>query len=99
MTTGEEGEAYHPVRTPWPRAKHGKPPSAPAPQGETRRVDAGPDALDPGFHGVGAPWIRGFMAFQLARLAPEASRVQKPGSRSAGRLAAKDRAHATAGLG
>src|ERR1700761_7302665 len=26
-----------------------------------------PDALDPGFHGVGTPWIRGFMAFWLAR--------------------------------
>jgi hypothetical protein len=26
-----------------------------------------PDALDQGFHGVGTPWIRGFMAFQLAR--------------------------------
>ena len=26
-----------------------------------------PDALDPGFHGVRTHWIRGFMAFQLAR--------------------------------
>jgi hypothetical protein len=26
-----------------------------------------PDALDPGFHGVRTPWIRGFMAFRLAR--------------------------------
>ena len=26
-----------------------------------------PDAMDPGFHGVGTPWIRGFMAFRLAR--------------------------------
>jgi hypothetical protein len=28
---------------------------------------AGPDAVDPGFHGVRARRIRGFMAFQLAR--------------------------------
>jgi hypothetical protein len=26
-----------------------------------------PDALEPGIHGVGTRWIRGFMAFQLAR--------------------------------
>ena len=26
-----------------------------------------PDALDSGFHGVRTRWIRGFMAFQLAR--------------------------------
>jgi hypothetical protein len=26
-----------------------------------------PDALEPGIHGVGTHWIRGFMAFQLAR--------------------------------
>jgi hypothetical protein len=26
-----------------------------------------PDALKPGIHGVRTPWIRGFMAFQLAR--------------------------------
>jgi predicted peroxiredoxin len=26
-----------------------------------------PDALDPGFHGVRTPWIRGFTAFELAR--------------------------------
>jgi hypothetical protein len=25
------------------------------------------NALDPGFHGVRTPWIRGFMTFQLAR--------------------------------
>jgi hypothetical protein len=25
------------------------------------------DALDPGFHGARAHWIRGFMAFRLAR--------------------------------
>jgi hypothetical protein len=30
-------------------------------------LDALEDALDPGFHGVRTPWIRGFMAFQLAR--------------------------------
>jgi hypothetical protein len=29
--------------------------------------DAWPDALDPGFHGARTHWIRGFMAFQLAR--------------------------------
>jgi hypothetical protein len=28
---------------------------------------ARPDAVDPGFHCVRAQWIRGFMAFQLAR--------------------------------
>jgi hypothetical protein len=28
-----------------------------------------PDALEPGIHGVRTPWIRGFMAFQLARYA------------------------------
>jgi hypothetical protein len=28
-----------------------------------------PDALDSGFHGVRTHWIRGFMAFQLARRA------------------------------
>ena len=26
-----------------------------------------PDALEPGIHGVGTRWIRGFMAFQLTR--------------------------------
>ena len=26
-----------------------------------------PDVMDPGFHGVRTPWIRGFMTFQLAR--------------------------------
>jgi hypothetical protein len=26
-----------------------------------------PDALKPGFHGVGTRWIRGFIAFQLAQ--------------------------------
>ena len=26
-----------------------------------------PDALDPGFHGLRTPWIRGFMAFRLVR--------------------------------
>ena len=26
-----------------------------------------PDALEPGFHCVSTHWIRGFMAFQLAR--------------------------------
>jgi len=26
-----------------------------------------PTALDPGFHGVRTHWIRGFMAFELAR--------------------------------
>ena len=26
-----------------------------------------PDAMDPGFHGVGMHWIRGFMAFRRAR--------------------------------
>ena len=26
-----------------------------------------PDALEPGIQGVRTPWIRGFMAFQLAR--------------------------------
>ena len=40
---------------------------APAPQGETRRMEAGPDALEPAFHCVRAHWIRGFMPFQLAR--------------------------------
>ena len=25
-----------------------------------------PDAMEPGFHGVRTPWIRGFMPFQLA---------------------------------
>ena len=29
--------------------------------------DALPDALDPGFHCARPHWIRGFMAFQLAR--------------------------------
>jgi hypothetical protein len=29
--------------------------------------DASPDAVKPGFHRVGTHWIRGFMAFQLAR--------------------------------
>jgi hypothetical protein len=28
-----------------------------------------PDALEPGIHGARTPWIRGFMAFQLARYA------------------------------
>ena len=32
--------------------------------------DPPPDALDPGFHGAGTHWIRGFMAFQLARQVP-----------------------------
>jgi hypothetical protein len=32
-----------------------------------RLPDAFPDALEPGFHCVRAHWIRGFMAFQLAR--------------------------------
>jgi hypothetical protein len=33
------------------------------------RADAGPlpGALEPGIHGVRTHWIRGFMAFQLAR--------------------------------
>jgi hypothetical protein len=33
------------------------------------RTSAGfrPDAVKPGFHGVRTHWIRGFMAFQLAR--------------------------------
>jgi hypothetical protein len=26
-----------------------------------------PDAMEPDIHGVGTHWIRGFMAFQLAR--------------------------------
>jgi hypothetical protein len=26
-----------------------------------------PDAMDPGFHCVRTPWIRGFMAFRLVR--------------------------------
>jgi hypothetical protein len=26
-----------------------------------------PDAMKPGIHGVGTPWIRGFMAFHRAR--------------------------------
>jgi len=26
-----------------------------------------PDAMDPGIHGARTHWIRGFMAFQLAR--------------------------------
>jgi hypothetical protein len=30
-----------------------------------------PDALDPGFHCVRTPWIRGFMAFQLGPAHPE----------------------------
>jgi hypothetical protein len=29
--------------------------------------DAGLDAMDPGFHCARTHWIRGFMAFQLAR--------------------------------
>jgi hypothetical protein len=37
----------------------------------THGLDRGPlrqtDALDPGFHGARTRWIRGFMAFQLAR--------------------------------
>jgi hypothetical protein len=28
-----------------------------------------PDAMKPDIHGVGTHWIRGFMAFQLARSA------------------------------
>ena len=28
---------------------------------------ARPDAMKPGFHGVRTHWIRGFMAFRLAR--------------------------------
>jgi hypothetical protein len=32
-----------------------------------RLPDGLPDALDPGFHCVGTHWIRGFIAFQLAR--------------------------------
>jgi len=28
-----------------------------------------PDAMKPGIHGVGAHWIRGFMAFQPSRRA------------------------------
>ena len=32
-----------------------------------RGASALPDALDPGFHGVRTPWIRGFMAFRLVR--------------------------------
>jgi hypothetical protein len=27
------------------------------------------DGMKPGFHGVGTPWIWGFMAFRLARRA------------------------------
>ena len=27
--------------------------------------------MDPGFHGVRTPWIRGFMAFRLARRTPD----------------------------
>src|SRR6185437_5729260 len=57
-------------------------------------MDAGPGALEPAFHCVSTPWIRGFMAFQ-----PAGWRLGPTGSRSAGRLAAEDRAHATAGLG
>jgi hypothetical protein len=30
-------------------------------------LDALPDALDPGFHGVRTHWIGGFMAFRLVR--------------------------------
>jgi hypothetical protein len=26
-----------------------------------------PDAMDPGFHGAGTHWIRGFMTFRLVR--------------------------------
>ena len=37
----------------------------PAPGGKARR--SRPDVLDPGIHGAGTPWIRGFMAFRLAR--------------------------------
>src|SRR5205823_1222843 len=33
-------------------------------------VKGKPDVMDPGFHGARTPWIRGFMAFQLARLGP-----------------------------
>jgi hypothetical protein len=29
--------------------------------------DATPDVIDPGFHCARTHWIRGFMAFQLAR--------------------------------
>ena len=32
-----------------------------------RRGGPRPDALDPGIHGARTPWIRGFMAFRLAR--------------------------------
>src|SRR6478752_4980856 len=31
------------------------------------RPSSMPDAMEPGFHGVGTRWNRGFMAFQLAR--------------------------------
>jgi hypothetical protein len=34
--------------------------------------DAFRDALDPGFHCARTQWIRGFMAFQLARRIPTA---------------------------
>jgi hypothetical protein len=42
------------------------------PQAQACRTPAGrlPDELDPGSHGVGTHWDRGFMAFQLV-LAPE----------------------------
>ena len=30
-----------------------------------------PDALEPGFHCVRTHWIRGFIAFQLARRTPD----------------------------
>ena len=43
-----------PARTPCPAALPG------------RR----PDAMKPGFHGVGTHWIRGFMTFDLARSRP-----------------------------
>ena len=35
--------------------------------GVSPRRNALPNALDPGFHRVGTHWIRGFMAFHLAR--------------------------------
>ena len=33
------------------------------------KIDLPPDALEPGFHCARTHWIRGFMAFQLARRA------------------------------
>jgi predicted peroxiredoxin len=43
------------------------PPCAPGPLALPAPLRSRPDALKPGFHGVRTPWIRGFMAFQLAR--------------------------------